>query len=94
MKKVFDVNDDAQVDRFNELYDEACKRLGLRREEVESVTFAQAAEVLGLTEASVRRYAYANPPKLELGGETYKGRGVTLDSVIIRLMTSGRRANS
>ena len=90
MKRQFDVNDDSQVDRFNELYAKACKVLGVSREVME-VSFAQASKVLGVTESSVRRWAYANPPQLELAGIQYKSRGVTLDSVVIRQMTVGKR---
>ena len=90
MKKQFDVNDDAQMDRFNELYSEACEKLGVPRETTD-VSFAQAAEVLGVAETSVRRWAYANPPQLDRSGKQYEDRGVTLDSVVIRQMTVCKR---
>ena len=90
MKKQFDVNDDAQMDRFNELYSEACEKLGVPRDTVD-VSFAQAAEVLGVAETSVRRWVYANPPQLERSGKPYVARGVTLDSVVIRQMTVCKR---
>lgn len=89
MKKQFSVENDEQMELFNSLYAEACNKLGVSRETMD-VSFAQAAVVLGVAETSVRRWAYANPPQLELSGERYKLRGVTLDSVVIRMMTVGQ----
>ena len=90
MKKKFDVNDDAQVDKFNELFYAACKQLELPPE-TDGITYAQAAEILDAKEMSVRRWAYSKPPVLELTGRQYADRGVTLDSVIIYKMTRQHR---
>lgn len=87
MKKQFDINNDAQVDEFNERYAKACKRLGVPRDTMD-VSFEQAAEVLGLSVKSVVRFAYGRG--LELSGKPYKGRGVTLDSVVVRAMTKAK----
>lgn len=84
--KLINVDDDAQVDRFNEVFTEVCKKLGVHRE-TEAVPYEQAANVLGVATASIIRYAYSEPPALRK-----VGRGlVSLDDVVQRLMLVGRR---
>lgn len=94
MKKIFDVNDEKQSDQFNELYTQACEKLDVPRETM-TVSFDQAATILEVSPVSVKKWAYSKPALLELvfGATDTRRRavsGVTLDSVIIRLMTKAK----
>ena len=85
MKKQLDPKNDVQKNLFNEKYMEVCNMLCISTE-ITGITFAQAATALGVSEATVKRYAYSNPPSLELAGQQYANRGVTIDSVVMRLL--------
>lgn len=80
-------DDDKQMDSFNEVNRTLRKELEIDQiADQVVITFAQAAEVLKVKEQSVVRYAYSNPAVLELGTITHRRRGVTLDSVVARLV--------
>lgn len=55
-----DPNDAASADAFNDAYSDACKLLGIPRDQM-LVTPAQAARYLGVSERTAIRYAYAEP---------------------------------
>jgi hypothetical protein len=83
-KRELDPNDPVQMDAFNEEYAKACKFLGVERETT-LVTFEQGARYLDLSPSTVMRYAWANPPLLDLEKVSGMRRNsvlLTLDSVV------------
>ena len=74
-KRVLDPDDDAQMDDFNNEFDIIIELFGCDRDANE-MSIEQAAEYLGLSSASVRRYAYTNLLDLVPPSK------VTVDSVI------------
>jgi hypothetical protein len=54
-RRILDVDDDAQMDAFNEECDAVCAKFDITRE-TEVVSIVQASEYLNLSVASVQRY--------------------------------------